>query len=195
MIMIEALIEARGVEGIGAVESFDFRTQVEINGLPYIFKGSMALVRKRFDWRLVTPDMEDYRISSEPSAFFDNRANEVGYVWYGNAAGYLRVDAWRDQSGLYLTEIRSSVPTLSKKSRHYNASGVGNFLLHNLLTVADRKGEPVYLSPAPPPDGKLNKEETIAWYERNDFQHLPPEKWQPSAKMVRYPNPDRVHAS
>lgn len=192
MTMIEVVIERGLKESLGPVESFDFRTPVEIAGLTYIFKGSMPLIRKRFDWFLVTPEMEDYKIKRELSPFFDTKAAEIGYVWHGCAAGYIRVEHFRNAEGLYLVDLWSHTPLLTKSSPHHNATGVGNFLLTNLLAVADRKNEPVYLSPAPPPGGRLNREQVIQWYERNGFQHLPPEQWRPSAKMVRYPNPPKV---
>lgn len=183
--MTEPFNFAKNIESAVSPESFDFKTTVDINGLPYIFSCPVPPERKGFDWQLVIPDMENYSMTRGVSNFFDIWDNEFGFCWTGKAIGILKVSVDPQKPGLHLAELRSKAALLSSTLPYHRASGIGNFLLQNLITLSEIKGEPIYLTVAPDIDGKLTLEQVTAWYERNGFEHITSRRQEDINKMVR----------
>lgn len=161
-----------------------FERTVEINGLPYIFKGTIPSVRgSSFKWHLVIPEMENYT-PSQREKFFDEEGSQNSFEEDYYAVGFMDVDVNRYSPGFFIGRIRSNTPFLSRRLKYHNARGLGNFLLKSLIAEADRRDEPIYLIPDPDPKRAISPEDVIRWYKRNGFRYCPPFKMRYSADYI-----------
>lgn len=145
----------------------EFSVNVKIKGLPYIFKGNIPEGPDPSDvnwgiyipyWKALVPKMQN----SWGSSFTHN--GEVAYVSAGGQKGI------KDEKELYISRIRSDTWVLPKDSRYYDAQGLGQFLMNNLLTLSDIKGWQV--SAMLHPEGRLDDHEMRKWMTRKGFDWL-----------------------
>jgi hypothetical protein len=180
--IVEQILREQGIQNAGQ-SKFPFEVPVDINGLPYVFKGEMPFVPTSFDWHLLVPGIDYNDLAASRRLF----GTEDGYFAYREGgAGFINVSAYREPL-FHLVTIRSTTPHFPKASSYYEAKGIGRFLLSNLTRLAEIRKLPLYVNPS----GKTDEhtERLSDWYRRNGFRNLSPEEEKMWAKMVRDPNP------
>ena len=152
----------------------EFSSMVEIDGLPFVFKGKIDEDKKDIYLSVLLPtENEDIkRVSNKAGMPHSLMAyGEVGYIAAGVAEG--------KESELYISRVRSHAGWLPPDSKYRNAH-IGRFLMDNLLALADMRGWK--MSAFAYTDGRLSNEDVNAWLERKGFSPSAE-----SSELVRQP--------
>lgn len=142
----------------------EFSVNVTIKGLPYIFKGNIpeGPDPSEINWGIYIPYWKALvpKMRNNWGSAFDHKG-EIAYV---SASGQKGI---KGEKELYISRIRSDTWVLPKDSRYYDAKGLGQFLMNNLLTLADMKGWQA--SAMLHPEGRLDDHEMRKWMTRKGF--------------------------
>lgn len=122
--------------------------QVQIEGLPFLFKETIDEKNKEVSLNLVLPS------GAEEKKFND------GIIGYAYASQIPEAD-------LYIEKIQSLSDTLPPESKYHDVQGIGRFLMDNLLSVADMRGWSI--AGFPYTNGRLDNSEVAAWMVRKGF--------------------------
>src|SRR4030042_4853697 len=145
-----------------------FTLDVEIEGLPYIFKGKTPKTPEDFEFTIHIPNWKEKldnikeKIATGELPFrleltsFEHSQGEIAYL---HAAPGKKAD-------LYIQRVRSNT-WLLKGTPYENARGLGRFLLNNLLTLADIRGWS--LTAFAYTDGRLTDSDVYEWLARKGF--------------------------
>src|ERR1035437_7849817 len=168
-----------------AQDPSEFSIPVEIEGLSYIFRGTLPVARDSFRLSIHVPDWEA-RLREIHTAGQTNSGLELqNFEENHGEIGSVALCRW-PAADIHIRKIQSATWIMSKSSPYFDVHGVGRFLMNNLLAFADLKEWSV--SADPRPDGRMDKVSLCNWYKRKGFVDF-------VECMVRYPQqPDMTQA-
>jgi len=151
-------------------DSSEFSIPVEIEGLPYIFKGTLPENPSSFRFTIHVPDWEArlreikaakqiYLFGSE---FQDFEGNE-GQV------GYVALSRSTSGADIHIRKIKSATWVMPRESSYFDAHGVGSFLMNNLCAFADLKNWSISAEPYPEGGGRLDIGDIYQWNIKKGF--------------------------
>lgn len=169
----------------------EFSENIEIEGLPYIFRGAISIPKKLVNLSLRMPSVDGdvARLMIEhgvPKEYA--RDGVIGYV-----AAHKSQNTVAD---IYITGIRSYTDKLPEDLQYHHAR-IGRFLMDNLLALADIRGWKVEAIPAS--EGRLSNRDLYSWLQNKGFstpelspvvvrQPQEPDMIQPIAKHIKAKN-------
>jgi hypothetical protein len=183
----------------------DFRLEVDIKGLPYIFEGNVPNDPTDFKWTVSVPNWEEQKAKAEevltqgkinPNWVRELPAHDLGEGRVG-ALKVTKVDPADGGKSLGIDMVETATVYLPKELGYYNAEGIGSFLLDNLCAFADIKKWRIYLQPVDK-GGNLTQDKIYNWYKKRGFQpafKFPKESRDNFGEMQRRPTePDVTQA-
>ncbi len=145
-----------------------FQENVEIEKLPYIFRGKIPDRPAGFklsvhlpNWQAALDSIKKRKIQVNDTLMFEWNEGEIGFVQVGHPGYDKEID-------LNIRKIRSSTWILPEESPYHDARGIGRFLMNNLLALVDVKGWTVQAVPMT--DGRLQQLDMVNWLERKGFE-------------------------
>lgn len=113
----------------------EFSIEVQIDGLPFMFEGTVSAANKRAYLSLRLPNIEDEMARMQAAGIpIPEEMKIEGVISFIGG-----VKSESDRADLYITTIESFANKLTPESKYHNAHAA-RFLLDNLLTLADIKG-------------------------------------------------------
>lgn len=156
-------------------ESTEFRLEVEIKGMPYIFWGSAPSKPTQFEWYVSSPDsVDDPTQTAHLAHRLDN--GTVGIL------SLVRTVPNDQVVSLGIHRIETNTET----------EGVGSFLLDTIGAYTDLQGWRTYLHPQDMGGGRLTQSNLYGWYRKRgyrDAHELPRESRSGDYGMQRPPHP------
>ncbi|MDO8452255.1 MAG: hypothetical protein Q7S79_00730 [bacterium] len=150
----------------------EFSMDVEIDGLPYIFKGTVPDNPEGIILSLHVPNWEKEldKIRKKIASGEMFPGPEVNtFRLYQGRIGFINLTPHdKPAADLHIERIRSNTWIVPKDSPYYDVHGLGRFLMNNMLTLADVKGWSIEGSPYT--DGRLTDEHVYSWLQRKGFK-------------------------
>lgn len=150
----------------------EFSLDVEIEGRPFIFKGSIPEKPDSFALSIHVPDwqqeLEKIKIYVRDNKLLSPGSELTSFSYNDGEIAYIDVTK-SDIADLYIQRIRSSSWILPPESKYHETRGLGRFLMNNLLTLADIKRWSITAFPYT--DGKLTDDDVRNWLLRKSFAY------------------------
>ncbi|MDX1765961.1 MAG: hypothetical protein R3313_03340 [Candidatus Saccharimonadales bacterium] len=156
--------------------SLEFSRDLEIQGLSYVFEGTIPQNPGSFEWVMRIPDWSknDLVRWTDEVPFAIRALQSLRALKLGDGTvGIIRAAEYNSDTGqaIWLSRIqtatRSSVP---REHDYHDANGVGSFLLDELCTLADQRGWEIHLTPEERRGSRLNQGQLYRWYLSRGFE-------------------------
>lgn len=151
------------------LEPKTFSLDVDIEGLPFVFKGKTPEKPDSFILSVHIPEREKELLFIEPKVkrtdpfFYDG----LFLFKQDGLVGYIEIGRSSIVGGININQTKSYLGEFPTESRYHGGRGVGRFLTDNLLTLADFRGWSIVSIPEP--EGRLSRNNLIEWAKRKGY--------------------------